>query len=386
MAKKITILGSTGSIGTNAIKLINSHPGKFEVQALTASKNIQLLAEQAKSLNAKLAVTSEEHLYLELKELLSGTNIKVAAGQEALEEAASMQTDIVLNAVVGTVGLRPTMAAINAGHDIAIANKETIVCGGKLITEAAKQKNIHILPVDSEHNALFQVLNEAQRDSIEKLTLTASGGPFLRHSYDDMQNVTIEQALAHPNWKMGPKVTIDSATMVNKGLELIEAHFLFDFPEDKIDIIIHPESIIHGMVHYNDGSVLAQLGCPDMITPISYALEWPNRIATTANKLSLTKLGQLTFIEPDLQKFPSVRIAREVLRQGGVYPIAFNATNEIIVQAFLAGKLKFIEIVPLIERMLNSVKNQELTSIEEVLSYDQEVRRITTDLLEKVNI
>jgi len=302
--KCVTILGSTGSIGTSTIDLIERDPDAFQVQALTANRNVDLLADQARRLNARFAVVADESKYDDLKKALAGSPVKVAAGREALIEAAAAPSDWVMAAIVGAAGLEPTMAAVRRGTLVALANKECLVCAGSLMIEEVAAHGATMLPVDSEHNAIFQVFDFDNRDSIERIILTASGGPFRTTSLDDMKNVTPAQAVAHPNWDMGAKISVDSATMMNKGLELIEACHLFQMPEDRIDILVHSQSIIHSMVSYVDGSVLAQLGTPDMRTPISFTLAWPQRMAAPSERLDLGKIGQLTFEAPDYNAFP----------------------------------------------------------------------------------
>jgi 1-deoxy-D-xylulose-5-phosphate reductoisomerase len=329
--RRITVLGSTGSIGCNTVDLIERNSEAFEIEALTAHQNVAVLSEQARRLRPKLAVIADENRYGDLKEALAGTGVGVAAGQEALVEAADRPADWVMAAIVGAAGLAPTLAAVRRGAAIALANKETLVCAGSLMVAEIARHGATVLPVDSEHNAIFQVLETRHPETVERIILTASGGPFRDLSREAMAEVTPDQAVAHPNWDMGAKISVDSATMMNKGLELIEAYHLFGLPEPQIEILVHPQSVVHSMVAYIDGSVLAQLGQPDMRTPIAYALAWPARMAAPVERLDLAAIGQLTFEAPDPDRFPALRLARQALRAGGCAPTVLNAANEIAV-------------------------------------------------------
>jgi 1-deoxy-D-xylulose-5-phosphate reductoisomerase len=380
--KDITILGSTGSIGTNTLDLIGRNPEKYSIKALTANSNVAALAKQAISYDAEMAVIADENKYSDLKEALSGTNIIVAAGVEALNEAADMSADWVMSSIVGAAGLRPTLTAIRRGATIALANKECLVCAGEFMMQQVDESGATILPVDSEHNAIFQIFDFDEPEKIEKVTLTASGGPFWNKNLTDMQNITPEQAVNHPNWSMGAKISVDSATMMNKGLELIEAYYMFPIEKDQLDIIIHPESIIHSMVSYIDGSVLAQLGTPDMRTPISYTLGWPHRMNTPSKKLDLTEIGQLIFIRPDEVKFPSINIAREVLQKGGSAPTILNASNEIAVEAFLEGRIGFLDITKVVEKTLNTIEVHQMTCLTDVQEIDENARIVSGEIVE----
>lgn len=380
--KDITILGSTGSIGTNTLDLIGRNPEKYSIKALTANSNVAALAKQAISYDAEMAVIADENKYSDLKEALSGTNIIVAAGVEALNEAADMSADWVMSSIVGAAGLRPTFTAIRRGATIALANKECLVCAGEFMMQQVDESGATILPVDSEHNAIFQIFDFDEPEKIEKVTLTASGGPFWNKNLTDMQNITPEQAVKHPNWSMGAKISVDSATMMNKGLELIEAFYMFPVEKDQLDIIIHPESIIHSMVSYIDGSVLAQLGTPDMRTPISYTLGWPHRMNTPSKKLDLTEIGQLIFIRPDEVKFPSINIAREVLQKGGSAPTILNASNEIAVEAFLEGRIGFLDITKVVEKTLNKIEVHQMTCLTDVQEIDENARIVSGEIVE----
>jgi 1-deoxy-D-xylulose-5-phosphate reductoisomerase len=380
--RRLTILGSTGSIGCSTLDLVERNPEAFVVEALTANRSVARLAMQAKRFGARLAVVADESAYGDLKEALAGTGIEAAAGAKAVAEAAARPSDWVMAAIVGAAGLEPTLSAIRQGGVIGLANKETLVCAGSLMTAEVRRCGAQLLPVDSEHNAIFQVLDLERPESVDRLVLTASGGPFRSFSRADMAAVTPAQAVAHPNWDMGAKISVDSATMMNKGLELIEAHFLFDMPEPRIDILVHPESVIHSMVAYVDGSVLAQLGQPDMRTPIAYALAWPERMATPVERLDLAAIGRLTFEPPDDRRFPCMALARAALRAGGTAPITLNAANEEAVAAFLAGRLGFLEIPEIVERALEAHPTTALTCLEEVEAVDGLARRTARGLIE----
>ncbi|MBY0462299.1 MAG: 1-deoxy-D-xylulose-5-phosphate reductoisomerase [Alphaproteobacteria bacterium] len=377
--KKVTVLGATGSIGCSTVDLLHHHSDSFQVVALTGGSNVQDLIQKSLLLKPQLAVIKDPNLYSELKEGLSGANIQVAAGESALIEAAQMPADTVVSSILGTAGLLPTLAAIKQGTTVALANKESLVAAGSLMTAAVKDYGATLLPVDSEHSAIFQCFENHNRESVEKIVLTASGGAFLNKQLHELSEITPEQATKHPNWNMGAKITVDSATLVNKGLELIEARYLFDMPESQIDVVIHPQSIIHSMVAYHDGSVLAQLGTPDMRTPIAYSLAWPNRITTSVKKLSLAEIGSLTFFPVDLKRFPALRLARQALIEGR--GLVFNAANEIAVEAFLNHRITFLNIVDVIEEMLERTQFTQPTTLEEVLEQDRLVRRETKDYL-----
>lgn len=372
--RSITVLGSTGSIGISTLDVLACHEGKFQLSALTAQDNATLLAKQATACRAKRAVIGNENKYLELKSALAGTGIEVAAGSAAIIEAATMPADIVIAAIVGNAGLLPTLAAIRRGATVALANKECLVCAGALMTDEVKRAGATLLPVDSEHSAIFQVFDFKQPDSVEKIILTASGGPFRGMSAREMADVTCEQALKHPNWSMGAKITIDSATMMNKALECIEAYYLFPLKPAQIEVLVHPESIIHGMVCYKDGSVLAQMGSPDMRTPIAHALAWPERINAPSPRLDFSALKNLTFEAPDEARFPALRLGRHVLETGGCAPIIFNAANEVAVQRFLKQEIGFLDIVRIVEQTLTGMPQAPVNSIEDVLEIDRQSR------------
>lgn len=379
-ARGITILGSTGSIGCNTIDLIERNPELYRVEALTAQRSVELLAEQARKTNARLAVVADEDCYLDLKKELAGTGTAVAAGREALIEAAARPADWVMAAIVGAAGLEPTLAAIRRGAVIALANKECLVCAGDLMLAEIGGSGATLLPVDSEHNAIFQVFDFKRPEAVEKIILTASGGPFWNSSVEEMKAATPAKAVAHPNWSMGAKISVDSATMMNKGLELIEAHYLFRMEEERIDVLVHPESIIHSLVAYLDGSVLAQLGSPDMRTPIAFALGWPDRIAAPSPRLNLPELAKLTFFEPDSARFPSIDLARQALRNGGAAATVLNASNEVAVQAFLEGKTGFLDIFRIVSETMDKMGVRKISCLEDVYETDAEARRVAGEL------
>ncbi|HEX9461950.1 MAG TPA: 1-deoxy-D-xylulose-5-phosphate reductoisomerase [Alphaproteobacteria bacterium] len=374
--RRVTILGSTGSIGTNTVDLITRNRDAYVVEALTAASNVEKLAEQARSLGAKRAVIADESRYDDLKQALSGSGIEASAGSEAVVEAADAPADWVMSAIVGAAGLPPTLAAIRRGAVVAFASKECLVCAGELLMAEVERHGATLLPVDSEHNAIFQVFDFAQADRIEKIVLTASGGPFRELPREAMARVTPAQAVAHPNWSMGAKISVDSATMMNKGLEVIEAHHLFRMPSERIEVLVHPQSVIHSMVAYVDGSVLAQLGSPDMRTPIAYALGWPRRMAAPSPKLDLARLGQLTFETPDDVRFPALALAREALRLGGAAPTILNAANEVAVSGFLLGEIGFLDIVRSVEETLRALPHTAPATLEDVRGLDAEARRV----------
>ncbi|HVF36716.1 MAG TPA: 1-deoxy-D-xylulose-5-phosphate reductoisomerase [Sphingomicrobium sp.] len=372
--KTISILGATGSVGTSTLDLVERNPDGFEVVALTAATKVRELAELARRTGARLAVIGDPGLLRCLEELLEGTDCRAAAGRDGLQEAAAGEAEWVMAAIVGCAGLEPVMAAIEAGRTIALANKESLVTGGALMTDAARRSGSTILPVDSEHNAIFQCLVSNRPQDISKLLLTASGGPFRTLGIEEMAAMTPEQAVAHPNWSMGAKISVDSATMMNKGLELIEAHHLFGLPSDRIEIVIHPQSVIHSMVEFVDGSVIAQLGSPDMRIPIAHALAWPERMHTPAERLDLARIGKLEFEAPDEQRFPALRLARQALDAGGSAPTIFNAANEEAVGAFLGRRIGFLDIVATVEQCLARASPSEPQSIAEVIDIDREAR------------
>jgi 1-deoxy-D-xylulose-5-phosphate reductoisomerase len=388
--RSVSILGATGSIGTSTIDLLKRRSAHFRVEAVTANKNVGALAEIAKALNVRFAAISDPSLHRELKDALAGTGIETGAGEEAVVEAALRPADWVMASITGAASLRPTLAAAERGAIVALANKECLVCAGGLFMRRAAAKGATILPVDSEHNALFQAMSAGKPDDIERLILTASGGPFRTASVEEIRNATLEQALKHPNWSMGAKITIDSATMMNKGLELIEAHHLFALPAKQIDILVHPQSVVHGMVEYRDGSILAQLGPPDMRVPIAHCLAWPDRFDSAAQRLDWSKVASLTFEEPDLVRFPALALARAALEAGGAAPTVLNAANEIAVSEFLARRLGFAAIPALVEATLEAAVRSGLSkepgSVEDALSVDHVSRSLALGLLPGIAI
>ena len=374
MKKRISILGATGSIGRSTLDLVERSPERFEVVALTAQKNVKALADAARRTDAKLAVIAEGSLLQDLRDSLDGSDCRAEAGPDALIEAAAGDADFVMAAIVGCAGLMPTMAAIEAGKTVALANKEALVTAGSLMTDAAKRNGATLLPVDSEHNAIFQCLAGSRLSDVARLVLTASGGPFLGLSVEQMRVATPQQAVAHPRWSMGAKISVDSATLMNKGLELIEAHHLFGLPSERIDVVVHTQSVVHSLVEFVDGSLLAQLGSADMRIPIAYTLAWPERMETPAQRLSLAEIGRLDFEAPDLTRFPSLRLAREALEAGGGEAIVLNAANEIAVEAFLRGTIGFCDIAALVEDALGRIPSRAPGSVEEVVAIDRETR------------
>jgi len=374
--RRISVLGATGSVGQSTLDVIRAHPDRFQVEALTASKNVDQLARDAKAFGAKLAVVADAACYGALKEALAGSGIEAAAGPDALIEAAAGPADLVMAAIVGAAGLAPTLAAIERGTTVAVANKEVLVCAGEIVMAAAKRCGAKLLPVDSEHNAIFQVFEERQRQAIDRLILTASGGPFRTWKIEAMKAVTPAQAVAHPNWSMGAKISVDSATMMNKGLELIEACHLFAMPADQIEVLVHPQSVIHSLVGYQDGSVLAQLGAPDMRTPIAYALGWPERISAPVKKLNLAEIAQLTFEAPDPVRFPALRLTRESLAAGGAMTTVLNAANEVAVAAFLDGKIGFLDIAAIDEAVMETMTGVKAETLDDIAYVDAEARRL----------
>lgn len=377
MTKRVSIMGSTGSIGRSALDVIrhsNSQTPHFAVVALAAGRDVELLAEQAREFQPDIAVVADESKFGELSQLLSGTGIEVAAGDAAVSEAASRPCDRVLAAIVGVAGLGSTLSAVQAGNDVAIANKESVVCGGALVLKEAKRMGVNILPVDSEHSAIFQCLGNGK--SLSKLTITASGGPFRTATMEEMRAATPQQAAAHPNWSMGIKNSIDSATLMNKALEFIEAAILFDVPERKIEVLVHPQSIVHGMAHFDDGSVIAQLGDPDMKTPIAYALGWPERVSTTVSSLDLAAIGSLNFEHVDAERFPAIGLARQALQAGQGATTVLNCANESAVSAFIAGQCGFLDISSIVEKVLSRFLSGNMAAmtcetLEEIAFFDR---------------
>ena len=380
--KQIAILGSTGSIGTQTLDVVRQHPSEFSVYALSAHRSLDLLIQQALEFNPAVVCIADEHLYQPLREALSDLPIKVMAGEKAIAEMVTMPAiDVVVAAMVGYAGLRPTIEAIKAKKTIALANKETLVVAGEIICRLAKRHQVSILPVDSEHSAIFQSLVGEDMHSVEKLLLTASGGPFRTFTYEQMQHVTAAQALQHPNWEMGAKITIDSASMMNKGFEVIEARWLFDIPVEKIQVLVHPQSVIHSAVQFVDGSVKAQLGTPDMRIPIQYALTYPARWLSDVPRLDLFAVKQLTFEEPDMQRFPNLRLAYEAMEKGGNIPCILNAANEVVNLAFREGKCGFLQMSEVIEQTMGTTSFITEPTYEDYVQTDKEARKIAKELL-----
>jgi 1-deoxy-D-xylulose-5-phosphate reductoisomerase len=381
LTKTVTILGSTGSIGRSTVDLLLANPERYRVLALVGNRNAALLAEQALALGADLAVCADETMFAALRDALAGTRVRVACGRNAVIEAAQMGADWTMAAITGAAGLAPTLAAVEGGRQLALANKEALVCAGEVMLRAVRDAGATLLPVDSEHNAIFQSLAGSDRAGLEKIILTASGGPFRNATREDMARATPAAALKHPVWSMGAKISIDSATLFNKGLEVIEAARLFDLDESEIEVLVHPQSVVHGMVCYRDGSVLAQLGAPDMRIPIAHTLAWPERLQTASPRLDLAAVGRLEFLPPDEARFPALRLARAALRAGGGAAAALNAANEVAVEAFLAGRLGFLDIAGIVEDVMDRIGNRNAATLDDVLSIDADARRAADALV-----
>ena len=386
--RSVTLLGATGSIGTSTVDLIQRNPGRYRVEAVSANRNATALAQLARELDARYAAIADPNAYGELKDALAGSGIEAGAGEAALIEAAERPAEWVLAAIVGSAGLRSALAAARRGVTVALANKECLVCAGDLFMRTAAKAGAMVLPVDSEHNAIYQALKAGRREDVRKIILTASGGPFRTWTLDAMRQATREQALKHPNWSMGAKITIDSATMMNKGLELIEAHHLFEIDADGLDVLVHPQSIVHGLVEYIDGSVVAQLGSHDMRIPIAYCLAWPDRIEGPAARLDLAQLANLTFEKPDPVRFPALALTKRALEIGGAAPTVMNAANEVAVDAFLHDRIRFTGIVDLAEATLDAAGRRgalkEPQNIDEAVSVDHMARSLAHDRLREI--
>jgi 1-deoxy-D-xylulose-5-phosphate reductoisomerase len=386
--KTISILGATGSIGSSTADLLRRDPASYAVEAVTANRDAVALAQLARELGARFAAVADKNAYAELKSALAGSGIEAAAGPEALVEAAQRPAEWVMAAITGAASLAPTLAAAERGAAVALANKECLVCAGALFMRRAAAAGANVLPVDSEHNAIFQALGSGRREDVRRIILTASGGPFRTFTVEQIRSVTLEQALKHPIWSMGPKVTIDSATLMNKGLELIEAHHLFALAPEELDVVVHPQSIIHGLVEFRDGSVIAQLGSPDMRIPISHCLAWPVRMETPAARLNLAQVSTLSFEEPDMVRFPALALARQALATGGAAPTILNAANEVAVHEFVEKRLGFSGIPALVERTLDAMERRggtkEPQTVEEALAVDHNARRVAADLLPEI--
>jgi 1-deoxy-D-xylulose-5-phosphate reductoisomerase len=381
--RTVTVLGATGSVGRSTLDLVARAPERFEVVALTANRDVEGLAAAARQVRAQRAVIADESLLQPLREALSGSNVEAAAGPAAVLEAAEAGADWTMAAIVGCAGLAPTMAAIRTGKTVALANKEALVSAGALMTGAAAASGATILPVDSEHNAIFQCFDAARPASVRRIILTASGGPFRAKSLDEMRSMTPAQAVAHPNWAMGAKISVDSATLMNKGLELIEAFHLFPLPAEAFEVVIHPQSVIHSLVEYVDGSYLAQLGAPDMRIPIAYTLAWPERMETPCERLDLVKVGSLDFEAPDLERFPALALAQEALRVGGARPAILNAANEFAVEAFLLGEIGFLDIASIAAETLQCSDPPAPATVEEVLAIDGAARAVACGIKQR---
>ncbi len=381
MKKKITIFGSTGSIGQSTLDIIKHNRDKYEVIALTANKNYLMLLKQVDLFKPKIVSINDNASYKKFIDLNVNKNLKILNGSNSYKEILDFNTDLVVAAITGSAGLLPVVSALKKGLSIALANKESLVCSGSLVTSLAKSNNAKILPVDSEHNAIYQVLDSKNKSKISRLILTASGGPFFKKEKADLKDITPKEAIKHPNWSMGKKISIDSATMMNKGLELIEACYLFDIHHKNIDVVVHPESIIHSCVEYMDGSMLAQMGTPDMRTPISFTLAYPERIKTNVQKLNLTEIKKLTFFEPDLNKYPCLQLAYNSLEIGKSAPTILNAANEVAVQRFLEKKIKFLSIAKVVEKTLKKSSTCSINSIKDVIEIDKESRDLTNSII-----
>jgi len=384
-AKRVSIFGATGSIGRSTVDLIARAPDDYAVEVLTAHRDVTGLAQTARRLRARSAVIAEPLYYHDLKDALADTGIEVAAGSDALVEAAGRPVDWAMSAIVGSAGLMPTMAAIKAGATIALANKETLVCAGPVVTAAVQKAGTRLIPVDSEHNAIFQCFDHAQPERVSRVILTASGGPFRHADFSTMRDATPEQAVAHPTWSMGAKISVDSATLMNKGLELIEAKRLFPISAAQLDVLVHPQSVVHSMVEYVDGSVLAQMGTPDMRTPIAYALAWPERMPTPCERLDLARIGRLEFEAPDEDRFPALALAKAALAADGARPTVLNAANEVAVAAFLARQIGFLDIPSIVSETLNRYDPRSPSDIDEVLAIDAEARSEAQQAIGRLN-
>lgn len=382
--KRVSVFGATGSVGQSTLDLVQRQPDAYRVVALTANSDVDSLASIARASGAQVAVIGQAHLYGALRDALAGSGVEAAAGEDALVDAARLDADWTMAAIVGCAGLKPTMAALESGATVALANKESLVSAGGLMMDAVQASGTTLLPVDSEHNAIFQCLAGSSYDNVGRIILTASGGPFRKRSRAEMRDITPAQAVAHPNWSMGAKISVDSATMMNKGLELIEAAHLFPVGLDRIEILVHPQSVIHSMVEYRDCSTLAQLGSPDMRIPIAHALAWPDRIATPCQKLDLATIGRLDFEAPDFERFPALRLARAAAAQGGAAPAILNAANEVAVAAFLAGRVGFLDIAMIVEDVLARYSAPTPGSIDDVLAADAEARAHAAHVMERL--
>jgi 1-deoxy-D-xylulose-5-phosphate reductoisomerase len=383
--RTVTILGATGSVGRSTLDLVERNAERFDVLALTALRDVAGLARAAVRVGARRAVIGDGTLLEPLRDALAGSGVEAAAGEGAVIEAAAEGADWTMAAIVGNAGLRPVMAALEKGGTVALANKEALVAAGDIMMAAAKRSGARLLPVDSEHNAIFQCFDSAKPGSVRRIILTASGGPFRCKSLEEMRDVTPAQAVAHPNWSMGAKISVDSATLMNKGLELIEAYHLFPLDVDAFEVVVHPQSVIHSLVEYVDGSVLAQLGAPDMRIPIAYALAWPERMATPCERLDLVRIGALQFEAPDLERFPALALAKAALREGGAKPAILNAANEVAVASFLDSGIAFLDIASIARETLGCYDPPPPATLEEVVEVDRDARRIAEEVIGKLH-
>lgn len=382
--RHLTILGATGSIGTSTLDVVRARPDCFRIEALSAWQDVAGLAKLAIEFDVRMAVIGRPDLLEDLRAALFGTTIECAAGDAAIVEAAARPAEMVIAAIVGAAGLAPTLAAIRRGALIGLANKECLVCAGEVMKSEVARCGARLLPVDSEHNAIFQAISGVGHDDIDRLTLTASGGPFRDTALADMAHVTPAQAIAHPNWSMGAKISVDSATMMNKALEIIEACHLFDLPEDRIDVLVHRQSIVHSLATFKDGSTLAQLSPPDMRVPIAHVLAWPNRLEWPAKRLDLAALSDLSFENPDIKRFPALRLARQALQAGGAAPTLLNAANEVAVAAFLAGSVGYLDIAGIVEMVMQDLSTGPVTNLQDIMSYDAQAREMAHRACEKI--
>jgi len=384
LARRLTILGSTGSIGKSALKIVRAHPGEFEIVGLAAHSNAEELNRQIEEFNPRHVALADDAAAKQLQRDQSG--LRIGAGPESIVDLAAVDTDVVLCGIVGAAGLRPILGAIEAGNRVALANKEPMVMAGELIMSTARERGVDVLPVDSEHNAIFQLLEGRKREDIHRVYLTASGGPFYRQPREALRDITPEQAVRHPTWDMGAKISVDSATLMNKGLEIIEAMWLFDLPLDRIEVIIHPQSAVHGLVEFKDGHILAHLGVTDMTLPIQFALTWPKRVESPLARLDLVAMGELSFAAPDFSEFPCLGHAMEAARKGGTAGAILNAANEAAVEAFRQGRIPFLAIAQVVGEVMESSHYSPEYSLDSVLDIDAETRRIAEDIIQAVGV
>lgn len=381
MKKKVTILGSTGSVGVSTLEIINAHKEKFEIIGLSINKNYEKLIKQVKKFNPKVVAIKDEVAYKNFKKNYVNKDLTILSGKECLKSILDFEVDFVMAGIVGSAGLIPVLEAAKKGLIIGLANKESLVCSGSILTKVIRDNKATLLPIDSEHNAIFQVLDKKNKHEIDKIILTASGGPFIGKNREELKDISPNQAINHPNWRMGKKISVDSATLMNKGLEVIEAYYLFEFPVNKIDVLIHPQSIIHSCVEYSDGSLLAQMGTPDMKTPIAYALGYPDRISAPIKKLSLDIIQKLTFYQPDHKTFPLLNLAIEAIKIKKNAPTILNAANEVAVDAFLKNRISFLSISKIVDLTLNKARICTINNVEEILQEDKDARRLASSFV-----